>query len=272
MVSTPHSSRPQPDTDLGFVLALPAWDTSRIFVLVEDRRVDSKFFCRTGACYWTLLVRLWGPTLVSMFATYRGPWPTGLPFNWTTVTLSPYNRPAMTLPLSRPSRTDCGTPLAGRLGSPRPVLRRNSFGSDECLGGCPMNVTGPAPCGLISLASFTPMWLPSESVRVALGSRTFVYGASPLVRLSLLLPLIFDLSNTAQGCFLDLRPILAGVEWGANPERYLNLNALARRFASRCPPGFRVSCHGGRPEPLPLHHFLRLNPGIPLRFSLNRFP
>ena len=55
--------------------------------------------------------------------------------------------------------------------------------------------------------------------------------------------------------------ILAGVEWGANPEGYLNLNALARRFASRCPPGFRVSCHGGGPEPPPLHHFLRFNPG-----------
>ena len=126
-----------------------------------------------------------------------------------------------------------------------------------------MNAIGPAPCGPISLAYFTHMRLPSESVRVALESRTFAYGASPLVRLLLLLPSIFDLSNTAQGCshMCWTCAILAGVEWGANPEGYLNLNALARRFASRCPPGFRVSCHGGGPEPPPLHHFLRFSPG-----------
>ena len=60
---------------------------------------------------------------------------------------------------------------------------------------------------------------------------------------------------------LDLRPILAGIEWGANPEGYLSLHSLARRFAPRCPPGFRVTCHGGQPEPPPLQHFLRFNPG-----------
>ena len=39
---------PQPDTALGFVLALPAWDTSGIFVLVEDKRVDSRIFAATA--------------------------------------------------------------------------------------------------------------------------------------------------------------------------------------------------------------------------------
>ena len=96
---------PQPDADLGFVLALPVWDTSGIFVLVEDKQVDGRIFATTAPPmpHRRLLLDLVGAPAGSDACVYVRdlPWPLadGVTIqHWTMVTLSPFNLPATTSP------------------------------------------------------------------------------------------------------------------------------------------------------------------------------
>ena len=83
------------------------------------------------------------------------------------------------------------------------------------------------------------------------------------------------LVDTGTGLFpyvLDLRPVLLGIEWGANATGYISLSDLAQRLAVRCPVGYRVSCSGGQPEPPPLQNFLRFSPGEVFVVSFEHIP
>ena len=74
------------------------------------------------------------------------------------------------------------------------------------------------------------------------------------------------LVDTGTGLFpyvLDLRPVLLGIEWGANATGYISLSDLAQRLAVRS---------GGQPEPPPLQNFLRFSPGEVFVVSFEHTP
>ena len=263
---------PQPDAEIGFVLAMPVWDTTGIFVLVEDRRADGRIFATTAPPMPNrrLLLDLVGAPEGSDACVYVRdlPWPL---VDEVTIQLDHGDLVSI-----QPTGHDLTivTTLSDRLQDPNswaprvtPTPREEEqlwLLSDEWPRRLPY-ARGGAASLRADIAGV--LHTPEAALRIR-PSRPGIFDLCvrgyPISAVVIATAIDIRLVEHGTGLFpyvLDLRPILAGIEWGANPEGYLSLHSLVRRFAPRCPPGFRVTCHGGQPEPPPLQHFLRFNPG-----------
>ena len=252
------------------VIAAPAWDSSGVFVLVENGFAGNRLFAALApplSHRRLLLGLLDAPVPFDTYVYVRDtPWPLG---NDVTVQLEPgdfvsfqpatheyavlttvsdllLDRDSRQFAAARPDQEGQASRLrthdAGQLwllsdGWPRrlPFDRSRS------------NLLRRDIAGVLHIPEPELRVRPCRSGLADLSVRGFPISAT-LIATSL----DIRLTDAGRGLFpyvLDMRPVLLGVEWGANSAGYINLRELDRRLANRCPAGYRVLCQGGRPEP-----------------------